>query len=518
LRRRDEFDAAVRDWTSRRTTAEVIEAASAMRIPVAPIGSPETVTGIDHFVARGVFVPNPAGFVQPRPPYRIEGAPLPPFTAAPALGAHTGTVDWPARPSAAPAPQAATDALPLDGVRVMDLTAFWAGPSATLLLAALGADVIKVEGVKRPDGLRYAGGRPPATESWWETGPMFLAVNENKRDLTLELSTARGQELGRRLVAACDVVIENFSPRVMPNLGLGWDEVRAAQPGALMVRMPAFGLDGPWRDRVGFAQTMEQVSGMAWMTGEADGPPVIPRGACDPIAGLHAAFATLAALEHRAATGHGALVEVTMVEAALNVAAQLVVERSAYGRTLTRDGNRGPVAAPQGHYPSAGDDTWIAIAAATDEQWRALCQVIGAAALGADGALAAAQGRRAQADRIDVVLRAWTCTRPAQEAADLLQAAGVPAAPVVLARDLLASPQLVARGFFEQLDHPVIGAGAMPSLPVQLAEPGHRWLRAPAPTLGEHNREVLAGVLGLDDARIAELQADAVIGTRPAGL
>ncbi len=517
LRRRDEFDAAVDAWTSTRTTAEVIELASALRIPVAPIGAPDTVTQIDHFLERGVFVANPAGFVQPRPPYRISGAELRPFAPAPGLGEHAGRVDWPVRP-ANPAPSKAHGSAPLADVRVMDLTAFWAGPAGSLMLASLGADVIKVEGLKRPDGMRYAGGWPPSKENWWESGSIFLAVNENKRGLTLELGTPEGNGLAQRLIAECDVVMENFSPRVMTNLGLDWDVVAAANPAALMVRMPAFGLDGPWRDRVGFAQTMEQVSGMAWMTGEADGSPVIPRGACDPIAGLHAAFATIVALEHRRQTDAGALVEVTMVEAALNVAAQMVVEQSAYGRTLMRDGNRGPLASPQGVYPSQGDDAWIALAAASDGQWQALCQVIGAKELAAESDLRAATGRREWADRIDTFIAAWTSERSPQQAVDLLQAAGVAAAVVAASRDLLDNPQLRSRRFFEKLEHPIVGAADMPSQPMQLADPLHTWLRRAAPTLGQHNAEILTGLLGQHPADLEKLSESKVIGTRPAGL
>ncbi len=513
-RRRKEFDAAVRAWTITRTTAEILELASALRIPVAPIGSPETVTSIDHFVERGVFVANPAGFVQPRPPYRISGSALRPFGAAPALGADEGRVTWSPRQRTASSSVATP---PLDGVRVMDLTAFWAGPSATLVLAALGADVIKVEGVKRPDGIRYAGGWPPPAEGWWETGPIFLAVNENKRDLTLELTTPQGQQLALALAAECDVVIENFSPRVMTNLGLDYDAVSAANPSALMVRMPAFGLDGPWRDRVGFAQTMEQVSGMAWLTGEADGAPVIPRGACDPIAGLHAAFATLVALEHRRRSRVGALVEVTMVEAALNVAATGVIERSAYGHTLTREGNRGPAASPQGVYRCSGGDEWVAIATETDDQFHRLAALIDAS-FAADPELAGFTGRRAAADRIDAAISRWTATRTAVEAAEALQSQGIPASPVNLGRDLLDHPQLRHRGFFEEVDHPVVGQLAMPGQPMRLGSPGHRWITSAAPTLGEHNEAVLTGLLKVDGERVKQLAEDRVIGTRPAGL
>lgn len=207
--------------------------------------------------------------------------------------------------------------------------------------------MIKVEGVRRPDGMRFSAGRPPDWEQWWEWGPVFLCSNNNKRGVSIDLGTDAGRSVALELIAASDLVIENFSPRVMANFGLEWDAVRAANPHAIMVRMPAFGLDGPWRDRVGFAQTMEQATGMAWMTGHADGPPVIPRGVCDPIAGLHAAFAAVAALAIRDREGAGMQVESTMVEAALNVAAEMLVEYSRNGIALRRNGNRGPGATPR---------------------------------------------------------------------------------------------------------------------------------------------------------------------------
>ncbi|CAO5257881.1 hypothetical protein FAGKG844_850012 [Frankia sp. AgKG'84/4] len=255
--------------------------------------------------------------------------------------------------------------------------------------------------MSRPDGMRFSGGKPPSEDRWWEWGVMFLATNPNKRGVSLELTRPQGVELGRALVAGSDVVIENFSPRVLANLGLGWDAVHAANPAAVLTRMPAFGLDGPWRDRTGFAQTMEQASGMAWLTGTADGPPLIPRGACDPIAGLHAAFATLVALALRDRTGAGTLVEATMVEAVLNVAAELTIERTANGAELARDGNRGPLAAPQGVYRCAGPDRWVAIAVTGAADWDRLCALLARPDLAAEPARRTPDGRRRAHDRID---------------------------------------------------------------------------------------------------------------------
>ena len=401
----------------------------------------------------------------------------------------------------------------------MDLTAFWAGPFAKShagLRSAPTSSRSKV--VKRPDGMRFAGGRPPTNEHWWESGSIFLAVNANKRGLTLELGTPAGTARPR-LIAECDVVIENFSPRVMANLGLelgrgggGQSRVRC------MVRMPAFGLDGPWRDRVGFAQTMEQVSGMAWLTGEADGPPVIPARRLRSDRRAARGLRALVALEHRGSTGRGALVEVTMVEAALNVAAQMVIEQSAYGQTLTARRQPGPSRHRRASIPcramslgsDRGRDPTPAVAGTVRGD--------GTTALAAERDLATVEGRRGWADRIDTFIAAWTSERSPQQAVDLLQGAGVASAVVAASRDLLDNPQLRARRFFEKLEHRIVGSCEMPSQPMQLADPAHTWLRRPAPTLGQHNAEILTGMLGQDPAELETLSESKVIGTRPAGL
>ena len=220
------------------------------------------------------------------------------------------------------------------------------------MLATLGADVIHIESIQRPDGMRMTGGMfAGAKEAWWEYSFFFLNSNTNKRAITLDLTNQRGIEIAKRLIATSDIVIENFSPRVMEGFGLDWDAIHAINPRCIFTRMPAFGLDGPWRDNVGFAQTMEQMTGLAWCTGHVEDRPRIQRGPCDPISGMHAVFATLVALFERDALGRGVQIECTMVEGALNAAAEQVIEASAYGNVLSRDGNRSPWAAPQGLYP-----------------------------------------------------------------------------------------------------------------------------------------------------------------------
>jgi len=515
---RDEFLAMAHAYTTTRTNAEALAEAEELRIPSGPVGNGATVTTFDHFQARGTFVPSPSGrFVQPRVPYRISGVDPRPFTSAPGLGEHDGAIDWHPRPADPPVPPTDDRRLPLDGVRVLDLTAWWAGPAAGHLLALLGADVIKVESVTRPDLMRYSAAKQPPAEQWYEWGFIFHGANNTKRGITLDLTRPEGKALLLRLAEQSDALIENYTPRVMDNFGLTYEVLHAANPRLVMTRMPAYGLDGPWRERTGFAQTMESITGMAWVTGWADGPPVLHRGACDPLAAAHAVFATVLALRERDRTDEGRLVEVTMIEAALNAAAEVLVEYQASGTLLSRDGNHGPVSAPQNVYPCAGVEEWVAIAVATDAQWDALRAFLGDPEWARDPSLATAPGRRAAHDDLDARLAAWTADQDARVLSERLCAAGVPAGYVCDARDIRFNPQLNHRGFFETEEHPVCGPVVLPNAPWKFTGVTHPWLRRPAPTLGQHNDEVLGGILGLDAAELARLRDLDIIGETPKG-
>ncbi|OBK22911.1 acyl-CoA hydratase [Mycobacterium asiaticum] len=507
IARRDEFLATVTGWTQTRTTQEIVDLAVAFRIPVAPIATPATLTTVDHFAQRGVFVESESGVLQPRVPYRGNAIHTRAPGRPPQLGADTGNVHW-TPPAYRPDPARAND-FPLSDIRVADLTAFWAGPFATQFLGALGADVIKVEGVRRPDGMRFSAGRPPSWDQWWEWGPVFLCSNNNKRAVSIELGTDTGRAVVLDLIAASDLVIENFSPRVMENFGLQWEAVHTANPRAVMVRMPAFGLDGPWRDRVGFAQTMEQATGMAWMTGHADGPPVIPRGVCDPIAGLHAVVAAVAALVVRDRDQTGVHVESTMVESALNVAAEMLVEHSRNGISLHRSGNRGPGASPQGIYGcrdnQESSEAWVALAATTDAGRCALAELVGGSAQQSD-------------DELDKLITDWASVRTVTEAVDALRSCGVAAAPVKGPVELLTDPQLLARGFWERVEHPVAGSFRCTGMPFAFLGKPRQWISRVAPLYGQHTDEVLTQVIGYSRDDLARLAGAGITAARPAGL
>jgi crotonobetainyl-CoA:carnitine CoA-transferase CaiB-like acyl-CoA transferase len=506
-------------WIAQRTVDEVLDLASSFRIPNAPIANGANVTAFEHFRVRDTFVTNPRdGSVNPRPPFRLAPACLRPPEAAPRLGERPLDAASSREAGGRTDGTGATLARPLSGLRVLDMTAYWAGPLTGHMLALLGAEVIHLEAPTRPDGARLVGGVPQSEDRFWERGPIFAALNTNKKSLTVDLNDPRGVDLVRRFVATCDVVVENYTPRVLAQLGLDDESLRADRPDLVMVRMPGFGLDGPWRDLSAFAFVIEDASGLTWLTGHPDRLPLEPYCVGDPNAGLHALFGLLLALEHRDRTGEGGVVEAAMVEAALNVAAEQVIEHSAYGALLQRAGNRGPCAAPQNLYRAAGpdehgrDDSWVAIAVATDEQWLALRRALGEPDWAADPALATESGRVREQDRIDAHLQGWCRARPADDIVECLWAAGVPVGKVMQPHQQTELPPLQSRGFFEEVDHPVIGRSRYSTLPMRLSCAPHPLHERHAPLHGEHTAELL-GELGLTPSEIHALEVDGVIGS-----
>ncbi|MGZ4713422.1 MAG: CoA transferase [Acidimicrobiia bacterium] len=471
--RADEVHEILHAFTMQHTAAEVVDVCAAARVPAAVVGNGKLLPEFDQPKARGTFVPQPGEpWIRPRAPFR--------------LSAFADRALEPPRPAPAPvappsdaraAVPAAVGERPFAGLRVVDFTAFWSGPFSTAWLCSMGADVIKVESVQRPDGLRFnATIRPKENPRFYEMSALWHSTNLGKRGITLDLGSSDGLALAKRLIETADVVAENFTPPVMEGFGLAYDDVRAINPSVVMLRLPAFGLEGPWRDRGGFAQTMEQITGMAWLTGYDDGPPIIPGGVVDPMVGTHTALALVAALEHRARTGEGQLVEMPMIEVAAAVTAEQVIEYSAHGVVGGRRGAHGV-------YQCDGKDRWVAVDEASDPL--------------------SASARAA-----------WCKERTAEDAAAELLADGIPAAAVVPAYAVLDDPQLVARRFFQPIDHPDVGMQDYPSWPMRMsAGPDVAW-RGPAPTLGQDTDVVLRD-LGVSDAEMDRLRAEHVIGTEP---
>jgi crotonobetainyl-CoA:carnitine CoA-transferase CaiB-like acyl-CoA transferase len=508
-------------WLAETTVDEIRELATAFRIPNAPVANGANAESLDHFVERDVFVRNPrAGFSQPGNPYRMSPAQLRRPQPAPRLGEHTEHYRA-ARLEPRPALAGNANGLPFAGLRVLDMTTFWAGPSCTHFLAMLGAEVIHVESTRRPDGTRLIAGVPVTEDQWWEKSPIFVALNSNKKGLTLDLQSSRGRELLCGLIATCDVVVENFTPRVLDQIGLDFAAIQSIRPDVVMLRMPGFGLDGPWRDNPAFAYVIEAASGLSWLTGYPDRTPYDPYSIGDPNAGVHALNALLLALEHRRRTGQGVFIEAAMVDAALSISAEQVIEHSAYGALLDRAGNRGPTAAPQNLYRCSDidefgrPDSWVAIAIETEDQWASLIEALGSPSWAADSELCGMAGRRAHEDLIDERLAAWCERRSAEEIVTQLWDAGVPVAKVMQPHRQTELPQLGYRGFFEKVDHPVNGPANLSTVPMRSTGGPTAFHTSPAPVLGQHNHELLTE-LGLSASEIADLEADGVIGSAPA--
>lgn len=403
-----------------------------------------------------------------------------------------------------------TSELPLEGIRVIDLTMVWAGPFATKHLADLGAQVIKIEGPGRLDLVRSLTQPDPDADEAYNTSRYFNEYNRNKLGMAIDMQQPAGQQIVQRLAAVSDVLIENFRPGVLDRLGLDEETLRKINPGLVVVSLPGYSGVEPERGLPGYGPNVEQMGGLAWFNGYQGGPPQksgISYG--DPMAGLGGAAAVLMALYQRQRTGLGQRIEAGQRNLLIGLVGDALVAHQ-LGAPPERIGNRSAEFAPQGVYPSAGDDEWIAISADSDRAWTALGSAIG---FPDDPDLATVDGRRRRHDDLDAAIAAWTGARGAREAADELQAAGVPASPVLSPAAVRDDPQLNARGFFRPVEHPQLGTMTLtaPGWHFEgLPEPMHR-----APFLGEHNHEVLSKLLSYADDEIAELEEAGVIATRP---
>jgi crotonobetainyl-CoA:carnitine CoA-transferase CaiB-like acyl-CoA transferase len=371
----------------------------------------------------------------------------------------------------------------LDDVRIAEFGSYAAGPHIGKMLANFGATVIHVESRARPDGFRMQYPPYKDNEPGIDRGGCFAYFNDSKLGVTLDLKNPRGVELARRLVATCDLVIENMRPGVMARIGLGYDALKAARPGLVMLSTCNMGQTGPRADTPGFGSQLTALAGMCNLTGVPDGPPMLLYGPyIDFIASTLGAAAVLAALERRRRTGEGAWLDLSQYECGLQFLAGPLLDYHLNGRVAERAGNDDPGAVLHGAYPCA-HGTWLALSCWTEDERARL-----------DAAVA------------PQALEAWLATRTADEAAQTLQAAGVHAHAVSTVADLFADPQLAARGQWRRRPHPVIGdqAYCFPGFDLS-ATPGE--VTRAAPTLGADNEHVFRDLLGLSPAQMAEYAA-----------
>jgi crotonobetainyl-CoA:carnitine CoA-transferase CaiB-like acyl-CoA transferase len=412
----------------------------------------------------------------------------------------------------------------LSGLRVIDLTTAWAGPLAARCLAHLGAEVIKIDAPSHMDSWRGAheGGAarhyPDGQhgERPWNRCVLFNTQGQGKLSLGLDLKVAGAREVMLSLAAASDILISNFTPGVLERLGIGYADLSAVNPRIIVVEMPAFGPGGPDSAHQGMGKTMEAACGMATLMGYGDGTPVLTGPAyLDPIGGLNAVAATLIALHHRGRTGKGSRVEVPQTEAGMHWIGEQVLQQADTGNSWQPDGNSVPYAAPHDAYPCRGDDEWIAIAVSTDAQWRALCELMQRPDLLSSARYASPARRDSNRGELASIIGSWTRQHDKRDLALRLQAAGVPAAPVNNAADVARDPALLRSGFIRTLDHAEAGRHAYPSLSFQLDRTPGGITRA-APCFGEHNEQILAGLLGLSADRVAALRATGAVTDHPA--
>jgi crotonobetainyl-CoA:carnitine CoA-transferase CaiB-like acyl-CoA transferase len=521
----DEIDAIMDAWLADKDRREAVRRAQELRLPFTEVMEPGEVMADPHHRERGSFVtvdhPGAGPELQPGAPFILHATPWQTLPA-PMLGRHTEEVlaeaaDSEARPADRSSLVAPGSDKPLRGVRVVDFTNAVAGPIASFLLADLGAEVIKVEA---PNGrsLKPVGVAPPVEageDRPYDRIVQFNELNHGKRSFVLNVAVSEGREAFMRLVVQSDVVVENFAPRVMPNLRLDYAHLRQVRPDIIAVSMPAFGLSGPYRERISYGPGVDAMSGLSHLTGYPDGPPLKPGNFfCDQNAGVHSAFATLVALWHRRRTGQGQQVELAMIEGEFQIVADACIDYAMNGRERFRSGNDHPRLAPHGVFRSAGEDSWVAIAIEDDAQWCALCGVIDRPNLGDDPRFSTESARRAHREELEPIVSAWTAERDHYAAQEALQAAGVPAAAVLNAVELLADPHVRARHGFAYVDVPNAGAAPYPRAAFLLDRTPVP-IEKPAAGFGADNGYVFRDLLGLSDADLAALERDRVTASVP---
>lgn len=397
---------------------------------------------------------------------------------------------------------------PLKGVRVVDFSHMLVGPYCTLQLAYCGAEVIKVESRSRPDPWRFRDGNKDPEQS----GP-FADHNRNKLSITLNLKSARGVELAKRLVAASDVVIENFSVDVMTKLGLDYASLREVNPRIIMLSLQGLGHTGPHAGYVTWGPNLISFSGMNYLWSLPDDPEPVGTQTSYPdfAVGLYAAGLIMAALFHRTRTGRGQYLDISQAEVTASLLGPSYMEWLANGVVPTPEGNRAEWAAPHGCYRCAGDDAWCVLSVETDAHWRGLLGALSDVEELKDPRFETRSGRLRHAADVDRLVERWAAKRPPEEVAALLQAHGVPSSPVASGGLLVEDAHLQARGFLTPITHPRAGSFLVPGNPVRLSgTPGR--VRRHAPLLGQDNEYVFRDVLGLRSGEIEELEREGVIG------
>ena len=408
--------------------------------------------------------------------------------------------------------------MPLASLRVLDLGQIWAAPLATRHLADMGAEVIKVESHVRPDGRGSPLPDNTQDNDWVDLGGGYNELHRSKKSITLNLLKPEGVSTCKELVKMCDVVVENFSPRVMKNFGLDYEVLRQIKPDIIMISASGYGHSGPWTNFGAYGNSLEPTCGFAAVTGYGDG---VPRRSgvayTDPTAAPLICFALLAALNYRNLTGKGQWIDLSQYEFGATLMAEPFIDYSMNKRVWEQVGNRHRGGAVQGCYPCAGNDKWVVITISSDAEWTAFCGALGDPPWSKDERFSDILSRYKNHDNLDKYIAEWTSRLDPYDAMHILQKAGVTAGVVMTNKQMLTDPHLKERGFYEHITRPeseLFGTRLLPGVAWKMSKtPGRvRWN---APKLGQFNKEVLCDILGLTKDELDALEKEDIIGYEP---
>ncbi len=557
-----QIEGRIATWGKR----DLFETMGTLRVVGGMVLTTEELVDDPHVRARDALVeadhPVAGRLTYPGAPFKMSQTPWSLNRAAPRLGEHTvdvlrGTGNSDASLVDRKANENAQEGLgvcagPLAGLRSVVFTQAWAGTFATELLGLMGAEVIQIELRQRPDNWRggLAGAVPAALRGLdsavhpWNCSPNYNSVNLNKLAITLDLSSPEGRQVIRQLVTVADIVVDNFSPRVMGNLGLDYASLTKIRPDVIAMSMSAFGATGPYGNFPGIGGTIEPMAGMSALMGYEGGPPINSGNMYpDAVAGSHGAAALLIALHYRERTGRGQYIDLSMQETNMQFIADALMDFSANRRVRSRAGNHHPTIAPHNVYTCAGpggpsgvaegrasqtspggpssvaegrasqtsNDRWIAISAHDDAEFSRLCAVAGHPDWQDDARFRDRESRKRNERQLDDEISCWTANHDAFELEDALQQAGVTAAAVRNAHDVLATAWLQERETIVEVRHPEAGSSLQTAVPWRMSRtPGG--VTRPAPMLGQHSHEVLCQLLGFDEGEYDRLDAAGITG------
>ena len=537
-----EIEAVYLTWLIERDKRDVAEIAQGYRLLAGPVNGIADLAVEPHFRDRGAWEtidhPHTGPLEYPARPFIMNASPRPTARRAPLLDEHRNDLlALAASPRPVREPSTAERRLPLDGVRVADITVVWAGPYGTQLLAEWGAEVIRIEPTTRVQPSTRGADRKTTREQEMERGALGMAAGgsfpdfepgadqwnrnsgfnshaRNKLSMACDFTTTEGREHFLRLIEHCDVLVENNVPETIDHARIGYEFLKEARPDLIMLRMPAYGLSGPYSHWRALGTHIEGLIGHHHVRGYPNASPEEGGDVytADASGGIQGALAVTMALRHRERTGEGQLIELAQAENFLPLMGELILDFNMNGHDPGPWGNAHRSRAPHGAYPTAGDDAWIAIDAGTNEEFAALCEVLEVPPLASDPRFATPEARKQHEAELNALVAERTRGYEKFDLFRRLQAVGVAAGPLQTAAERFHCPQLEARGFLEELDHPSVGRFPYPGLIWRMADTPNALRRAPV-TLGQDNEYVYRELLGLSADEYADLERREVIGT-----